>query len=106
MLSFFPRNVLDEILDLIDSVSEGRPTYSSYTGISNARYTTNRIRIRFSPGDRQLFVFLGLKLVFAFIFRSEKKHINIQKRKIIRSSQVYLLWSYRNKVLLMKCRNG
>ena len=27
MLSFFPLNVLDEILDLIDSVSEGFPTY-------------------------------------------------------------------------------
>ena len=29
MLSFFPRDVLDEILDLIESVSEGFPTYSS-----------------------------------------------------------------------------
>ena len=28
MLSFFPRNVLDEILNLIESVSEGFPTYS------------------------------------------------------------------------------
>ena len=28
MLSFFPRDVLDEILDLIESVSEGFPTYS------------------------------------------------------------------------------
>ena len=27
MLSFFPRDVLDEILDLIGSVSEGFPTY-------------------------------------------------------------------------------
>ena len=25
---FFPRDVLDEILDLIESVSEGFPTYS------------------------------------------------------------------------------
>ena len=29
MLSFFPRDVLDEILDLIESVSEGFPIYSS-----------------------------------------------------------------------------
>ena len=29
MLSFFPRDVLDEILDLNESVSEGFPTYSS-----------------------------------------------------------------------------
>ena len=28
MLSFFPRDVLDEILKLIESVSEGFPTYS------------------------------------------------------------------------------
>ena len=29
MLFFFPRDVLDEILDLIESVSEGFPTYSN-----------------------------------------------------------------------------
>ena len=28
MLSFFPRDVLDEICDLIESVSEGFPSYS------------------------------------------------------------------------------
>ena len=28
MLSFFPRDVLDEIWDLIESVSEGFPTYT------------------------------------------------------------------------------
>ena len=28
MLSFFPRDVLNEILNLIESVSEGFPTYS------------------------------------------------------------------------------
>ena len=28
MLSFFPRDVLDEIWDLIEPVSEGFPTYS------------------------------------------------------------------------------
>ena len=30
VLSFFPRDVLDEILNLIGSVSEGFPSYSSY----------------------------------------------------------------------------
>ena len=30
MLSFFPQNVLEETLDLIESVSEGFPTYSFY----------------------------------------------------------------------------
>ena len=29
MLSFFPRDVLDEILNLIESVSEGFPSYSA-----------------------------------------------------------------------------
>ena len=28
MLSFFPRGVLDEILNLVESVSEGFPSYS------------------------------------------------------------------------------
>ena len=31
MLSFFPRGVLDEILNLIESVSEGFPSYSLKT---------------------------------------------------------------------------
>ena len=30
MLSFFPQDVFDEILDLIESVSEGFPTYSCF----------------------------------------------------------------------------
>ena len=30
MLSFFPRGVLDEILNLIESVSENFPSYSDY----------------------------------------------------------------------------
>ena len=30
VLSFFPRDVLDKILNLIESVSEGFPTYSCY----------------------------------------------------------------------------
>ena len=33
MLSFFQRDVLDEILDLIESFSEGFPTYSWYDSI-------------------------------------------------------------------------
>ena len=32
VLSVFPRGVLDEILDLIESVSEGVPTYSCTVG--------------------------------------------------------------------------
>ena len=32
VLSFFPRDVLDEILNLIESVSENFPSYSSVFG--------------------------------------------------------------------------
>ena len=32
MLSFFPRGVLDEILNLIESVSDGFPSYSPPPG--------------------------------------------------------------------------
>ena len=40
MLSFFPRGVLDEILNLIESVSEDFPSYSSITSdwLSSERY--------------------------------------------------------------------
>ena len=33
VLSFFPRGVLDEILNLIESVSEGFPSYSFLTAL-------------------------------------------------------------------------
>ena len=33
MLSFFPRDVLDEIWDLTEPVSEGFPTYSSVKAV-------------------------------------------------------------------------
>ena len=36
MLSFFPRGVLDEILNLIESVSEGFPSYSlNWVAVNN-----------------------------------------------------------------------
>ena len=68
MLSFFPRGVLDEILNLIESVSEGFPSYSStltmisgrqpperanghYQGI-DASDNRNTTRIRVGAGNR------------------------------------------------------
>ena len=42
VLSFFPRDVLDEILDLIESVSEGFPTYSLLKGYM-------KYKLRFQP---------------------------------------------------------
>ena len=41
MLSFFPRDVLDWILDLIESVSEGFPTYS-YSDLFTILFLYNR----------------------------------------------------------------
>ena len=38
MLSFFPRNVLDEIWDLIELVSEGFLTYSSIQPVEKIKY--------------------------------------------------------------------
>ena len=47
MLSFFPRGVLDEILNLIESVSEGFSTYScifEMKGLSFMIYTVCQTR--------------------------------------------------------------
>ena len=46
MLSFFPRGVLDEILNLIESVSEGFPFYSYYDRRARSR--------KFDVGDKVL----------------------------------------------------
>ena len=42
VLSFFPRGVLDEILNFIESVSEGFPSYS----YSLAKFTSKITKIR------------------------------------------------------------
>ena len=44
MLSFFPRGVLDEILNLIVSVSEGFPSYSLTSKLLRQGYTYHKIR--------------------------------------------------------------
>ena len=49
VLSFFPRDVLDEILKLIESVSEDFPSYS-LTGLQS---TILCPRISFSSSDTQ-----------------------------------------------------
>ena len=43
MLSFFPRDVLDEILNLIESVSKGFPTYSFI--LSNVRIYDDTVAV-------------------------------------------------------------
>ena len=42
MASFFPRDVLDEIWDLIESVSEGVPTLSSMRAEQPIRFCKTR----------------------------------------------------------------
>ena len=44
VLSFFPRDVLDEILNLIESVSEDFPSYSSNTKEIYKRKNTNSLQ--------------------------------------------------------------
>ena len=43
VLSLFPRDVLDEILNLIESVSEDFPSYSSYSSRAGAPKRQRRI---------------------------------------------------------------
>ena len=45
MLAFFPRDVLDEILDLIESVSEGFPTVSGTVRLINYKSVFRYIMI-------------------------------------------------------------
>ena len=48
MLSFFPRGVLDEILNLIESVSEGFPSYS-FIVVSLFKTAKNQKQRPFDP---------------------------------------------------------
>ena len=55
MLSFFPRGVLDEILNLIESVSEDFPSYSLTVNISSLErklvYTLLETQVRGICGE-------------------------------------------------------
>ena len=46
MLSFFPLDVLDEIWDLIESVSEGFLTYSLITSLKSVRKRRQQLHAR------------------------------------------------------------
>ena len=52
MLSFFPRGVLNEILSLIESVSEDFPSYS-VVNLEEMQYETLKYN-RGDPGDRAM----------------------------------------------------
>ena len=45
VLSFFPRDVLDEILNLIESVSEDFPSYSCFSELIQARASSLKVYI-------------------------------------------------------------
>ena len=55
MLSFFPRGVLDEILNLIELVSEGFPSYSFVKTVANRTAEMSTLRTFFS---QYLYLFL------------------------------------------------
>ena len=71
MLSFFPRDVLNEILDLIASVAEGSPTYSFinfkgsvsflYSSVSNVRSAPLFSEMHNIAADRNFCVWLFVR---------------------------------------------
>ena len=73
MLSFFPRGVLDEILNLIESVSEGFPSYSALNNFVD-RWCK---REHFKPH--------ALKACKVRIFKIKDKHIkfNLQNTNLL-----------------------
>ena len=75
MLSYFPRGVLDEILNLIESVSEDFPPYSSVHGSITA--TLHHVRYR-------QIVYNGVLAAsrVTFIFQSRKEQHEPQMRLI------------------------
>ena len=63
VLSFFPRDVLDEILKLIESVSEDFPSYS-YTQEAKDRFEAEiRDMARVSPSRTDMGMGVGLERV-------------------------------------------
>ena len=54
MLSFFPRGVLDEILNLIESVSEDFPSYSPLSNFKHHRQIVNNFPTEPPELDRKL----------------------------------------------------
>ena len=91
MLSFFPRGVLDEILNLIESVSEGFPSYSYSSRYSEYSTIAAAVQIFLSTRDVR-------KCVENIIFHASHAgftrdtcsiHANIQV--MVKSSVAYFL---------------
>ena len=62
MLSFFPRDVLDGIFNLIESVSEGFPTYSFSINESPPKSYSS---LPIFAGSVSQFLHFGLKILYA-----------------------------------------
>ena len=75
MLSSFPRDILGEIGDLIESVSEGFPTYSYYI----------RVSLRFSFCSHKHFKVFAIATLFQefkFIVNSVLLHLRFAARSL------------------------
>ena len=68
MLSFFPRGVLDETLNLIESVSEGFPSYSSAGALYNLDDSSARVYCACSRCGYRLFGLFLLLSFFSLLF--------------------------------------
>ena len=66
MLSFFPRGVLDEILNLIESVSEGFPSYAWKLTVASSKFATSKSHL------------LPVKNVASWGFCSESNFLEVQ----------------------------
>ena len=70
MLSFFPRGVLDEILNLIESVSEGFPSFSclsrAYRGLTGGFLLLQNFSVAISVSPHVCFI-LVLILISMFL---------------------------------------
>ena len=54
MLSFFPRDVLDEILNLMESVSEGFPSYFYFVILITAKVTASAVRFSKTSSQKEI----------------------------------------------------
>ena len=78
MLSFFPRDVLDEILNLIESVSEGLPTYS----LLYSNYISDQVHFIYNSKATKSFIDIDLDCIHKLEFGTTTIHcvqVNIQE---------------------------
>ena len=83
MLSFFPRDVLGEILDLIESVSEGFLTYS-FSVIQNQMIL---IFIKYSIVFSVLFILFSFNITIRKLFYDNKRYNNGRIRQYVHASE-------------------